>query len=550
LGEDYSQFVLALDLDGNGLDVSKLGTGLGASRAYFDLDNDQFAERTAWIVGNDGLLAIDQNGNGEIDNQSELFGNSKKYSDGFRKLQELDPNKDGVVDQDDPLYKKLLVWVDSNQDGYSAAKELHSLNDMGISEIRYDNPDRVNVYQNESYINLSSISIQNGKKLQIENIWLRNSSAETRYLKQINLNVKTLFLPSLRGFGELRDLHIAMSEDESLLQMVQNFVVSWGLEKFQDPQNLDRQIENIMFRWAGVDNVKDGSRGEFINAKEITFMERLTGRGYGVNSGGRINQPISENQGKVVHDSFIMAFGSMKAQFLAQVGLSELFKPPLRYHIFRGELNKADLTQGGADRFAEVAVKVLDDKRESYWVGVADFLLFVKPKALFTKLETEMLDKAISSTLTGSNWEKIAGTAHKKHFGKLTGVGSAMDDYLVTSEGDDEIYGNDGNDTLIGMTGDDMLSGGSGNDIYKFSNGDGNDVIKETSGEEDVISFEGNDIESNSIKVEKQESDLIIHYTDKDAVRVSNYFTDEGNKVEFIEFPDHSRQKLSGFLPE
>jgi len=144
---------------------------------------------------------------------------------------------------------------------------------------------------------------------------------------------------------------------------------------------------------------------------------------------------------------------------------------------------------------------VLDDKRESYWVGVADFLLFVKPKALFTKLETEMLDKAISSTLTGSNWEKIAGTAHKKHFGKLTGVGSAMDDYLVTSEGDDEIYGNDGNDTLIGMTGDDMLSGGSGNDIYKFSNGDGNDVIKETSGEEDVISFEGNDIESNSIKV-------------------------------------------------
>jgi len=47
-----------------------------------------------------------------------------------------------------------------------------------------------------------------------------------------------------------------------------------------------------------------------------------------------------------------------------------------------------------------------------------------------------------------------------------------------------------------------------------------------------------------------QESDLIIHYTDKDAVRVSNYFTDEGNKVEFIEFPDHSRQKLSGFLPE
>lgn len=549
-GEDYFQFVLALDLDGNGLDISKLGMGLGSSIAFFDLDNDQFAERTAWIVGNDGLLAMDQNGNGEIDNQSELFGNSKKYFDGFGKLQDLDPNNDGVIDKDDELYSKLLIWVDSNQDGVSSANELHPLHDMGITEIRYANPDAVNIYQNESFINLSSTFVRDGKELQIKHIWLKNSAIETKYRKKVNLNVKTLFLPSLRGFGELRDLHVAMSEDESLLNLVQNFVVPWSIEKFQDPQDLDRQIKNIMFRWAGVDNVKDGSRGKFVNAQELTFMERFTGRSYGVNAGGGSNQPISDTQGKMVHDSFVMVYGAMKAQLIAQNGMSSFFEPPLIYSLDRGELNKANISQSGVDHFAEAAAKVPDNKREGYWVGVADFLLFVKPKATFTHQEIDMLDKAISSTLIGSNWEKIAMKAHEKHFGKMTSIGDAYDNYLVTSEGDDEVYGNDGNDTIMGMTGDDLLSGGSGNDVYEFSRGHGNDVIKETSGNEDVIRLTGNDIDRSSIKFEKQPYDLIIHYADKDTVRISNYFADEGSKIEFIEFPDHSRQNLNLLISE
>jgi hypothetical protein len=551
LGEDYSQFVLALDLDGNGLDVSKIGMGLGASHVYFDLDNDDFSERTAWIVGNDGLLAIDQNGNGQIDNQNELFGNNKTHSDGFRKLYDLDPNKDGVIYRYDQLYEKLLVWVDSKQDGISAKEELHTLSDLGISEIRYDDPEVVNVHQNENYIGLSSTFIRNRKELQIKSIWLRNSPAETVYRKQVNLDVRTMFLPTLKGFGELRDLHIAMSEDEALLKMVQSFFVSWNIEKFQDHKNLDEQIKNIMFRWAGVDDVKDQSRGQFVNAKEIEFMERVTGRGYKGGLGGRFNQPISEDQGKRVHDSFVVIFGNMKAFILAQVIVPpELFDPPLRYNIARGDINTAYLTQNGVDHFVKVATTLPDFKRSDFWIGVADFLLFVKPKARFTDLETEMLDRAISSTLIGSSWEKIAEKADKNHLGKLTSSGSPGDDLLVTSEGNDDIYGNDGNDLLTGMTGNDALSGGTGNDIYKFYAGDGNDVIQEISGESDVILFEGNDITSSSIKVEKQGSDLIIHYTRKDTIKILNYFTDEGSKVEFIEFLNRSKQKLSSFLSE
>ena len=40
----------------------------------FDLDGDQFAEWTGWVAPDDGLLACDLNGNGRIDDVSELSG--------------------------------------------------------------------------------------------------------------------------------------------------------------------------------------------------------------------------------------------------------------------------------------------------------------------------------------------------------------------------------------------------------------------------------------------------------------------------------------------
>ena len=54
---------LVLDLDGDGVELVRLES----SSTYFDLDNDSFAERTAWVRPDDGLLARDINGNGRWD---------------------------------------------------------------------------------------------------------------------------------------------------------------------------------------------------------------------------------------------------------------------------------------------------------------------------------------------------------------------------------------------------------------------------------------------------------------------------------------------------
>ena len=77
LQEDFCS-PLILDINNNGTS----STGLGNSQTYFDMDGDGFKERTAWVEQGDGLLVLDRNGNGSIDNGTELFGNFTPLSSG------------------------------------------------------------------------------------------------------------------------------------------------------------------------------------------------------------------------------------------------------------------------------------------------------------------------------------------------------------------------------------------------------------------------------------------------------------------------------------
>lgn len=77
LEEDFCS-PLVLDLNGNGTS----STRLNESSVYFDMDGDGFKERTAWVESGDGLLVLDKNANGTIDNGTELFGNFTQLADG------------------------------------------------------------------------------------------------------------------------------------------------------------------------------------------------------------------------------------------------------------------------------------------------------------------------------------------------------------------------------------------------------------------------------------------------------------------------------------
>jgi hypothetical protein len=138
---------LVVDLDGDGLRLS------GPRNAVsFDLTADGKPDRITWTdpAGNDGLLALDLNRNGRIDDGRELFGGQTVMPltgetgspHGFRPLADYDAkalggNENRMIDADDAVFSELRVWVDRNHNGLSEPAELLGLSTAGIHSIGY-----------------------------------------------------------------------------------------------------------------------------------------------------------------------------------------------------------------------------------------------------------------------------------------------------------------------------------------------------------------------------------------------------------------------------
>jgi len=169
---------LILDLDGNG--VSTLGLGSGVQ---FDINATGQKISTGWVAPTDGLLALDRNHNGTIDDGSELFGSAtilpdgSKAANGYAALAALDTNHDGVIDSRDSAYADLVVWVDSNSDGISESGELHSLASLNIASISV-NDQAASSVQNGNIVGLTSTyTSTDGSTHAAADVWFATGAA-------------------------------------------------------------------------------------------------------------------------------------------------------------------------------------------------------------------------------------------------------------------------------------------------------------------------------------------------------------------------------------
>lgn len=75
----------------------------------FDLNLDGKSDSFNFVGSGSGFLAIDKNGDGKINDGSELFGPTK--GNGFTELKAYDSDNNGWIDENDDVFKKLLIWT-------------------------------------------------------------------------------------------------------------------------------------------------------------------------------------------------------------------------------------------------------------------------------------------------------------------------------------------------------------------------------------------------------------------------------------------------------
>ena len=288
---------IIIDLNGDGVQTYARDSQI----VRFDLDNNGFAERTGWIDEYDGFLVRDLNGDGRINNGSELFGNhtllanGKKAANGFDALKELDSNGDGKITRADDAWSELRVWQDRNQDAWSAKGELYTLDELGITELNteYTTSKLVDSSGN-AHKQQSNAVTQDGSSVAVTDVWFATNLADTQQIHKQVVSDEISKLPEIRGFGNVPDLHQAMMNNDALKQAVENYLIS-------DKEQRKQLLDSLIYLWVGSDKIDAKSRGGYIDARRLVALEALTGEPFLQN--GSLPNPFI-NASKILTDEY------------------------------------------------------------------------------------------------------------------------------------------------------------------------------------------------------------------------------------------------------
>ena len=224
---------IVLDLDGHGINTLAAAQGVN-----FDLLGTGQTHKVGWVAGNDGLLVMDRNHDGIINNGSELFGmgtilaNGKHAKDGFVAMAEQDSNHDGKLDLHDANFKDLRVWVDANHDGKTDAGELKTLEELGIASLDLHAAKGTGTDHGNLIGLVSSFTTTDGKNHDLADVWFaKDVKPQTAHDDKTSLALNDVLAPAsnpLLGaehvdlaktalLPELPDVHLA-SVDRKLAE--------------------------------------------------------------------------------------------------------------------------------------------------------------------------------------------------------------------------------------------------------------------------------------------------------------------------------------------
>ena len=411
---------IVLDLNQNGITSTKLEN----SDAYFDYQNNGRRYKTSWIEKEDSLLGIDINGDGVINNAYELFGTFSKLKngsyakDGYEALKEFDTNGDGVIDQNDENFEKLVAWQDKNGDGKSEKDEVKSLKDLGISSISLNISDEIKE-ENGNKITASSTFIKDDKEYVMRDIWFNVSSKQSIAVSDLS------------------------DSDEKKISVVEAFRGA-KLTTFQrsNPYEILKALKEY-------ENIKYSTISKIIS-KELFGKEMPTCHIMYQALNQKLNRIIAnESNPNEIALSINLLAASLKRDYnfaIHKVGKNTLSNPIIK--------------------------KLLEKTGIKFSFNENGEIEGVIGKNYFGTKDSDNFNFSKNSE----------GVIVNSKSGNDLIIGSSYNDELNGGLGNDIIYAGDGIDVLRGAQGDDLLIGGDKSTIYEYYLGDGHDTIVDEGG--------------------------------------------------------------------
>ncbi len=583
---DWLLSPLVLDLDDDGIELYSVGD----YGTYFDLNGDGQATLTGWVEPDDGLLALDVNQDGIINDITELFGSGT--TDGFSILATYDSNADNKIDSSDTIFSDLLVWTDINSDGFSQADELHTLTDLNIISISLNVTRLANIDNaGNSITHESSYETSDNATHTIVDAWFDDNPFLTVNVEDYDYDLRVAFMPTFKGYGQLKDLYIAASIDnstdpDSLMEQLTLFASTLTLEDaLADWDSVEADVQDLLYRWADIENVDPQGRGENVDGQHLAFYEAIRGEAF--NQYGHSDP--HHDAGAFVESIYDYMLTYYTAQLVGQIDAGSIFTSA-NYDLYHASI-KGDLTllQSGIDAVESQAISAVD--AVEIWTHFAQLLGYTKGLDNLTASEITALDAAVAATNdpaisswanvvssmelslgelieSAADWENFDDAASYNHeiHGTVNAdtitdayTGSDNDNLFYGHEDNDVIYaldGNDkidagaGNDTLVGGTGDDIMIGGTGDDIYIYTSG--NDTISEEGGGGyDVIHVEAaTGFTQADLTLYRQGDNLNLLFSDGSFIVIDGYSTADGSVEKIIFDFDSTEIDLTALTSE
>lgn len=350
------------------------------------------------------------------------------------------------------------------------------------------------------------------------------------------------------NFAGLPELRSAMQKDPNGLgKAVSDFI--------EEPEYMQRLalLDDILFRWAGVEKIKPDSRKseDGVNyigdARRLAFLEKVLNESYrGTHTGKDVTtaphiasapflldayKDASSYAGKLLffHSSASVRFYQSTFEQNSLLSTILMFDTDkAARNILSASLN-VDLSDAGSlDKVIKQFYQDYDRIETMLWLEEMSGIISMDEDAAQIRKRVKKLNGIIPDI-------------DLRDFGKMVTGGTGKADVLRSSTENNIFFARDYNDTIVGGTGD---------DVYLYRLYDGFDTIIEKGGK-DTIYFSGH-INPQDVKLDIENTNIILTIKSdiRHGIRIKDFICGAENQVEILRFTKNRIVNLPEVITE